>query len=81
MFKEEFKYVNEEGKTIEEKEHIKDLGIQLSNDLTFSKHIDKSVSACNKIVGWALRTFRSRSWHIMLVFWNFLIQSILEYCS
>ena len=41
---EAFKYVNEEGKDIEEKDHLKDLGIQLSNDLTFSKHIDKTVS-------------------------------------
>ena len=81
VFKEEFKYVNEDGKTIEEKEHIKDLGIQLSNDLTFSKHIDKSVSACNKIVGWALRTFRSRNRHVMLTLWNSLIQSRMDYCS
>ena len=51
VFKKEFKYVNEEDKTIEEKDHIKDLGILLSNDLNFSKHIDKVETSCTKIVG------------------------------
>ena len=81
VFKEEFKYTNEEGKTIEEKEDIKDLGILLSNDLSFGKHIDKVESSCTKIVGWALRTFRTRSTNTMLVIWNSLIQSRLDYCS
>ena len=31
---EDFKYVNEEGETIEEKDCLKSLGVQLSNDLT-----------------------------------------------
>ena len=57
VFRQEFIYQNEEGETIEEKEHIKDLGVQLSNDLTFSKHIDKVVLTCGKLVGWAMRTF------------------------
>ena len=81
VFKQEFKYANEEGQTIEEKEHIKDLGVLLSNDLSFSQHINKMVSSCGKIVGWALRTFRTRSKTTMLVLWNSLIQSRLDYCS
>ena len=70
VFKEEFKYVNEEGKIIEEKECLKDLGIQLSNDLTFGRHIDKTVSSCNKIVGWAMRTFKTRSRNTLKTIWN-----------
>ena len=35
VFKEDFKYVNEEGKIIEEKEHIKDLGLQLSKNCIY----------------------------------------------
>ena len=81
LSKESFKYENEEGTEIEEKETLKDLGVQLSNDLSFNKHIDKAVSTCNKLVGWALRTFRTRSKVTMLVIWNSLIQSRLDYCS
>ena len=43
-------YVNEEGKDIEEKEHLKDLGIQLSDDLTFNKHIDKTIESMSKVM-------------------------------
>ena len=42
VFKEEFKYQSEGGKDIEETDHVKDLGILLSNDLSFSKYIDKA---------------------------------------
>ena len=48
QFDEGSQYVNEEGETIEEKDGLKDLGVQLSNDLTFSKHNDKTVKNCKK---------------------------------
>lgn len=76
-----FKYVNEEGIDIEEKDQLKDIGVQLSNDLTFSKHIDKTVSICSKTIGWIMRTFRTRSQVTMKVLWNLMIQSRLDYCS
>ena len=81
MFKEEFKYKNEEDKIIEEKSHIKDLWILLSDDLSFNKDIDKMTSACRKMSGWVMRTFRTRSKGVMLVIWKSLIQSRLDYCS
>ena len=81
QFDEEFEYVNEEGISIEEKDCLKDLGVLLSNDLTFSKHIDKTVKTCNKTIGWVMRTFKTRSQHIMKVLWNSMIQSRLDYCS
>ena len=74
-------YVNEEGEIIEEKDCLKDLGIQLSNDLTFTKHIDKTVKTCRKTQGWVMRTFKTRSKDTMKVLWNSLIQSRLDYCS
>ena len=81
VFKEEFKYTNEEGECIEEKEDIKDLGVLLSNDFSFSKHIDKTTLACRKMMGWIMRTFRTRNVRVMMVLWKSLIQSRLDYCS
>ena len=81
VFKEEFKYKNEDGNIIEEKDDIKDLGILLSNDLTFTKHINKVTLACSKMVGWTMRTFKTRSAHIMLTIFKSIIQSRLDYCS
>jgi len=81
VFKEEFKYRSEGGKEIEEKSDIKDLGILLSSDLSFSKHIEKVTASCRKLTGWFLRTFRSRSEHVMVQIWKSLVQSRLDYCS
>ena len=81
VFKAEFPYKNEEGVLIEEKETLKDLGIQMSADLTFSKHIDKVVTSCRKLTGWILRTFRTRNVKVMITLWKSLLQSRLDYCS
>ena len=66
---------------IEEKLHLRDLGVEISSDLSFSIHIENTVSAANKLVGWALRTFRRRSRTVMMTIWKTLVQSKLDYCS
>ena len=45
---------------IEEKESLRDLGVIISNDMTFSNHVDKVCSKVSKKARWMLRTFRSR---------------------
>ena len=50
-------------------------------DLTFNIHIENVVAGANKLVGWALRTFRRRSRKLMLTIWKSLVQSKLDYCS
>jgi hypothetical protein len=39
------------------------------------------VTAANKLVGWALRTFRRRSRLVMLTIWKSLVESKLDYTS
>ena len=53
----------------------------MSSDLTFLIHINNTVAAANKLVGWALRTFRRRSKLVMLTIWKSLVQSKLDYTS
>ena len=62
-------YLDPLGVPIEEKSHLRDLGVAMGNDCTFSAHIEKSVAAGNKLVGWAMRSIRRRSKHVMLTFW------------
>ena len=81
VFTAEFPYLDEDGKLIQEKTTLKDLGIQMSSDLTFSKHIDKVTTSCIKLVGWVTRTFKSRSVTVMSTIWKSLVQSRLDYCS
>ena len=74
-------YLSPDGQEIEEKEHLRDLGVELSNDLSFSLHIENTVAGANKLVGWALRSFRRRSKYVMLTIWKSTIQSKMDYCS
>ena len=74
-------YCDPDGHPIEEKEHLRDLGVQVSSDLTFNIHIENVVSASTRMVGWVLRTFRRRSKTLMLTLWKTLVQSKLDYCS
>ena len=74
-------YIDPEGNIIEEKEHLRDLGVELSSDLTFSRHIENIVSDASRLVGWIMRTFRRRSKGVMITLWKSLIQSRLDYCS
>ena len=66
---------------IEEKSHLRDLGVEISSDLTFQTHIENTLTAANRLVGWSLRTFRRRSSMVMMTIWKSLIQCKLDYCS
>ena len=74
-------YTDPSGKTIEEKDHIKDLGVILSNDLTWTKHIEVVVSRARIMSGWAQRTFSTREQDPMITIWNTQVRPILDYCS
>ena len=74
-------YTDPAGDVIKEKEHIKDLGVTISNDLTWSKHIKEVVSKARVMTGWVLRTFSTREMDPMITMWNSQVRSILDYCS
>lgn len=73
-------YLSPDGSPIEVKQHLRDLGVQLSSDCKFSVHIDNVVTAVSNMVGWVLRTFRSRRKLVMMTCLSSLLQSRLDYC-
>ena len=75
------KYKGPDGAQIEEKKHLRDLGVEISNDLSFTVHIQNVVTSASKLAGWALRTFRRRSKSVMLTIWKCLVQPKMDYCS
>ena len=74
-------YLSPDGTPIEEKDSLRDLGVQIGTDLNFSTHIQNTVAGANKLIGWALRTFRRRSRLVMMTIWKSLVQTKLDYCS
>ena len=74
-------YLAPDLKPIKQKEHLRDLGVEISSDLKFNDHIGNVVTSATKLVGWAMRTFRRRSRVTMMTIWKSLIQPKLDYCS
>ena len=78
---EKHSYKDPTGGIINEKEHIKDLGVYISSDLTWTRQIEEAVSKARSMAGWTLRTFRTRERIPMITIWNSLIRPCLDYCS
>ena len=76
-----YQYQSPDWTIIEEKAHLRDLGVEIDSDLSFSVHIQQTVTAANRLIGWSLRTFRRRSQAVMMTIWRTLIQTKLDYCS
>ena len=77
----ETSYTSYDGSPIEEKDHVRDLGVTLSNDATFKKHIQERCELAKSKISWFLRTFSSRQRCPMTTLWKSLIMSHIEYCS
>ena len=50
---------------IEVKENLRDLGIIMSDDATFSHHINEVCTKVTQECGWILRTFSNRQKHFL----------------
>ena len=74
-------YNSSTGSEIEEMTQVRDLGVTLSNDATFSEHISERIASVRTKIGWVLRTFRTRERLPMLTLWKQLILCDLDYCS
>ena len=77
----EYQYLSPDLTPIEEKQHLRDLGVEISSDLKFDEHIGNVVTSASRMVGWAMRTFKRRSRTAMMTIWKCLVQPRLDYCS
>ena len=63
------------------KKNIRDLGIHISNDLTWTKQINEVVSKARSMLGWTMRTFQTRERVPISTIWNSLVRPCLDYYS
>ena len=59
---------------------LRDLGITLSSDMSWSKHIHNVATRAKAVASWALSAFQSSDKLTMLTLSKSLIRSHLEYC-
>ena len=74
-------YTTPSGIEIERKGLVRDLGVSLTDNFTWTPHINKMVASARKVASWVLGVFRDRSKVLMLQLYKSLIRSKLEYCS
>ena len=74
----QFPYKSNTGCTIEERDHLKDLGVTMCRDGTFKKHIQTTVKTAQNQCSWILRTVMTRE---VIPMWKSLVQCKLDYCS
>ena len=74
-------YVAPDWNLIEEKQDIRDLGINMSNSLSFRAHINNVVESAKRTSAWIFRTFNTREITPMMTLYKSLVRPILEYCS
>ena len=63
-------YKSNIGSEIEENARVKDLGVKLISDATFSGHVGEKVASVKTKIGWVLLTFRTRECQPVLALWK-----------
>ena len=60
---------------------LRDLGVLVSSDLSWSPHIREIADKARKKAAWVLSVFYTRSVDVMLTLYKSMVRSLLEYCS
>ena len=66
--------------TLEPVYQLRDLGVLVSNDLSWSPHIRAIANTARQKASWVLSVFHSRSTTIMLTLYKSMVLSLVEYC-
>ena len=73
-------YTTKSGVQLFPEADVRDLGVQMSSDGSWSKHIATIVRRASLLSGWIFSVFRDRSPEVMLQLFKSLVRPILEYC-
>jgi hypothetical protein len=73
-------YQTPKGHTLYPQEAVKDLGVILASDYSWSYHINTMVADARIMAAWVLGVFKDRSYSTMLQLYKTMVRSRLEYC-
>ena len=77
---ENYEYSLTTGETIEPAQVVRDLGVLLSNDCSWTPHIQKMLEGARTMAAWVLSVFSNRSPFLMITLFKTMVRSKLEYC-
>ena len=81
MVKTATSYISDNGAVITSKPSVRDLGVTMSSDGSFTEHIASTVQQSKQKCGWILRSFKSRDGAVLMPLFKSLVQCKLDYCS
>ena len=75
-----YKYYTPSGEAIEPATCVRDLGVNMENNGSWSTHINTITVEAKRLAGWILGVFRDRSKRTMVTLLKSLLRPKLEYC-
>ena len=75
-----FSYSASKDISLEPVQQLRDLGILVSSDLSWSPHIRAIANKARQKASWVLSVFHTRSPNIMLTLYKSMVRSLVEYC-
>ena len=78
---ENFTYSVSDTITLYPVDQLRDLGITVSSDLSWTTHITGITNKARQKAAWVLSVFHTRSPTVMLTLYKSMVRSLLEYCS
>lgn len=73
-------YTISNGESIEPTDVVRDLGVYLSSDCSWTPHINQMTQDARKMAAWVLSVFRDRSPLLMMTLFKTMVRCKLEYC-
>ena len=73
-------YSTSEGKIIEASCYTRDLGVYLSDDCSWTYHVNRIASEARHVAAWVLGAFKDRTILTMITLFKSLVRCKLEYC-
>ena len=74
-----FQYSTKKGVEINPQSIVKDLGVLVTADISWTPHINSIAESARRMAAWTLSVFRDRSETTMLTLYKSMIRSRLEY--
>ena len=78
--KNQTKYETKSRNIIEKANEVKDLGVIMTDDLSFESHNQRKINETRRLAGWIMRVFKTREQLPMLTLYKSLILPRIEYC-
>ena len=70
-----------DGVKMEKPETVRDLGVMIQNNGSFTNNIEHVVKKAYRQIAWIMRTFKSRDQDCMITLYKATVLPMLEYCS